>query len=167
MSRISRQTQNPVCTTSAVRKHLNMSKAAGPALVLERSLGARAGVDAQLWASLPFCAEVIPDLPVASSWWGLYQSAIKKFSRCVRLPPDAHRELCIFKMIADLQSLEMLAEHKTGSWQRSRSQRQGHVHADCSLKVLHLPHHRPRMTMQAAADSVLSILCTCRPSLHR
>lgn len=51
-----------------------------PALVLERSLGARAGVDSELWKTLPFAAEVIPDLPVASSWPGLLQAVT---ARCI------------------------------------------------------------------------------------
>jgi len=50
-----------------------------PALVLERSLGARAGVDSELWKTLPFAAEVIPDLPVASSWPGLLQAVTARF----------------------------------------------------------------------------------------
>lgn len=48
----------------------------GSALVLERSLGKRNGLDSDLWYSLPFAAEVIPDLPIASSWLGLYEAAI-------------------------------------------------------------------------------------------
>lgn len=55
---------------------------AGPALVLERSLGARTGLDVDLWQSLPFQAEVIPDLPIASSWLGLYTAAVN-MNRCV------------------------------------------------------------------------------------
>lgn len=54
-----------------------------PALVLERSLGARAGNDAELFRELPFAAEVVPDLPIASSWPGLLQAAT---ARCVASP---------------------------------------------------------------------------------
>ena len=54
-----------------------------PALVLERSLGARAGNDAELFKKLPFAAEVVPDLPIASSWPGLLQAAT---ARCGASP---------------------------------------------------------------------------------
>lgn len=51
-----------------------------PALLLERSIGARAGVDADLWGALPFAGQVTPDLPVASSWAGLLQAALRRWA---------------------------------------------------------------------------------------
>jgi hypothetical protein len=50
----------------------------GPfALTLERAVGERAGVDAELAASGLFGAEVFPDLPIATTWDGLYRAMLK------------------------------------------------------------------------------------------
>ena len=49
------------------------------ALLLERSLGARAGADADLWHSVPFLGGVVPDLPVASNWAALLQTAFHRW----------------------------------------------------------------------------------------
>jgi len=60
------------------------------AMLLERSIGARAGVDADLWDAVPFAGQITPDLPVASSWPGLLQTALHRYvgMRCavLRLP---------------------------------------------------------------------------------
>jgi hypothetical protein len=41
---------------------------------LERSLGAAAGADAALLSTGAFVAEVYPDLPVATTWKGLFKA---------------------------------------------------------------------------------------------
>lgn len=46
-------------------------------LTLERAVGDRAGADATLAASGLFGAEVFPDLPLATSWEGLYKAMLK------------------------------------------------------------------------------------------
>ena len=50
-----------------------------PIICLERSVGARQGVDAHLWSQGSFSAEVYPDLPIATSWGELFGSL---FTRC-------------------------------------------------------------------------------------
>lgn len=49
-----------------------------PALLLERSMGARSGTDAALWNAVPFAGQILPDLPVAGSWTGLLQAALQR-----------------------------------------------------------------------------------------
>lgn len=49
-----------------------------PALLLERSIGARAGTDAALWDAVPFAGQILPDLPVANSWPGMLQTASQR-----------------------------------------------------------------------------------------
>jgi hypothetical protein len=46
-------------------------------LTLERAVGGRAGADAELAASGLFGAEVFPDLPIATTWDGLYRAMLK------------------------------------------------------------------------------------------
>lgn len=53
-----------------------------PAVTLERSVGRLAGADAELWQNGSFGAEVIPDLPVVSSWKEL---GAKLLGRCIQL----------------------------------------------------------------------------------
>lgn len=48
-----------------------------PALLLERSI---AGSDAALWEALPFSGQILPDLPMASTWPGLLKATLQ---RCV------------------------------------------------------------------------------------
>lgn len=47
-------------------------------LLLERSIDARSGADAALWDAVPFAGQVFPDLPIASSWSGLLQAALRR-----------------------------------------------------------------------------------------
>ena len=74
---------------------ISACRSIAPCLVLERSLGARAGIDAELWQSLPFTAEVYPDLPMASSWQGLAEATMNKCAneklhvRCMLWSPDS------------------------------------------------------------------------------
>ena len=49
-----------------------------PTLLLERSIGARTGVDADLWNAMPFAGQILPDLPAASSWLGLFRAAVRR-----------------------------------------------------------------------------------------
>jgi hypothetical protein len=46
-------------------------------LTLERAIGERSGADAELLRSGLFAAEVFPDLPVATTWDGLYRAMAK------------------------------------------------------------------------------------------
>ena len=49
--------------------------ASGQALVsLERSVGERMGSDAALWRTGAFGAAVYPDLPIATTWEGLFKA---------------------------------------------------------------------------------------------
>jgi hypothetical protein len=57
-----------------------------PALLLERSIGARSSTDAALWEAVPFAGQILPDLPVAGNWPGLLQAALQ---RCVHRPAAA------------------------------------------------------------------------------
>lgn len=50
-----------------------------PALLLERAVGERLGLDTELWTQAPFVAGVVPDLPVFSSW---KQLGAKLLGRC-------------------------------------------------------------------------------------
>ena len=47
-----------------------------PLLMLERSIGAASGADANLWHSGRFAAEVWPDLPVAATWGSLLSKSL-------------------------------------------------------------------------------------------
>lgn len=47
-------------------------------LLLERSIDARSGADAALWDAVPFAGQIFPDLPIASSWSGLLQAALRR-----------------------------------------------------------------------------------------
>jgi hypothetical protein len=48
----------------------------GPILCLERAMGDRAGVDAALWRSGRFAAQVYPDLPLASTWAAFFDRVL-------------------------------------------------------------------------------------------
>lgn len=50
-----------------------------PALLLERAIGEKLGLDTELWTQAPFAAGVVPDLPVFSSW---KQLGAKLLGRC-------------------------------------------------------------------------------------
>ena len=50
-----------------------------PALLLERAIGEKLGLDTELWTQAPFVAGVVPDLPVFSSW---KQLGAKLLGRC-------------------------------------------------------------------------------------
>lgn len=46
-------------------------------LTLERAVGERAGSDCEIAATGLFGAEVFPDLPISTSWEGLYKAMLK------------------------------------------------------------------------------------------
>jgi hypothetical protein len=50
-----------------------------PTLLLERSIAAWTSTDAALWEAVPFAGQILPDLPVASSWSGLLKSALTRY----------------------------------------------------------------------------------------
>ena len=54
-------------------------------LTLERSFGEVTGVDAALWRSGRFAAEVWPDVPVASTWSGLLRAGLGRCAAKCRL----------------------------------------------------------------------------------
>lgn len=58
-------------------------KGDAPALLLERSIAAWTSTDAALWQAVPFAGQILPDLPVASSWSGLLKSALTRYAHAV------------------------------------------------------------------------------------
>lgn len=46
-------------------------------LTLERAIGERSGSDTELVGTGLFAAEVFPDLPIATTWDGLYKAMLK------------------------------------------------------------------------------------------
>ena len=60
-----------------------------PTLLLERSIAAWTSTDAALWEAVPFAGQILPDLPVASSWSGLLKSAMTRYvdAAAASMPP--------------------------------------------------------------------------------
>lgn len=79
---------------------------APPVLCLERAIGERSGVDAALWSTGAFHAQVYPDLPLAATWAQLVQKALTQdtdtggTTEHTITPGRAQQDSCLVRTVA-------------------------------------------------------------------
>ena len=65
----------------AARRTDALFRRQAPLLTLERAVGEKHGVDANLWDSCRFAAQIYPDLPLASTWRDLLRRTVQTAGR--------------------------------------------------------------------------------------
>ena len=106
--------QSRSCATAAFAgKHTKLTH-----LTLERSVGARFGVDSELAKAGQFTAEVYPDLPIATTWRELFGSSL---NRSVSVWYRDEQENKILKAVKRMKNHSCCLQHVFANEEHAKS----------------------------------------------